>query len=68
MSLDFCLISNLIFLFFFFISVIKSSDPTIKDLRSSIGNANDLIKVGLGISEDNPNSRASYYIDVNNDK
>ena len=42
--------------------------PTIKDLRNTLGTKQDLIRVDLGISEKYPNTRAMYYVDLNNDK
>jgi len=43
----------------------------IKDLRSNpigIGSSQDFIRVDLGISENNPNTRIVNYVDVNSDK
>jgi hypothetical protein len=43
----------------------------IKDLRSNpirLGSNQDLIRVNLGISENNPNTRIVNYVDLNNDK
>lgn len=42
--------------------------PTIKEIRSSLGAGQDLIRVDLGISEKYPNTRIVFYVDVNNDK
>lgn len=43
----------------------------IKDLRSNpigMGSSQDFIRVNLGISEINPNTRIVNYVDLNNDK
>jgi hypothetical protein len=42
--------------------------PTIKDIRNTLGTKQDLNRVNLGISEKYPNTRAMYYVDLNNDK
>lgn len=52
-------------------NILTESLPTINDLRSNpvgVLSSSDMVKVNLGISEDYPNSRVAYYIDVNNDK
>jgi hypothetical protein len=45
-----------------------SSFSNIKEMRSSLGAGQDLVRVTLGISEDYPNTRTVYYADLNNDK
>ena len=62
---------------FFIISVIVlityafcETISEIKDIRSNpirIGSNQDLIRVNLGISENNPNTRILNHVDLNND-
>ena len=46
----------------------KTSFQNIKEMRASLGAGQDLVRVNLGISEEYPNTRIVFYIDVNNDK
>lgn len=62
-----------IFLLHFFLLTFAVCQKTneIKDLRSNpigIGSSQDFIRVDLGISESNPNTRIVNYVDVNSDK
>ncbi len=61
-----------LFLFFLMISIVYCDKTyNIKDLRSSpigMGSNQDFIRVNLGISENNPNTRIVNYVDLNNDK
>lgn len=49
-----------------FIYSFQQTSKTISDLKG-YSKTQDLINVKLGISEANPNTRAVYYIDINND-
>jgi hypothetical protein len=45
-----------------------TSYSNIREMKSSLGAGQDLVRVNLGISEEYPNTRIVYYSDVNNDK
>jgi hypothetical protein len=63
-------ILNIFIISLFLYDLVRSSTSysNIREMKSSLGVGQDLVRVNLGISEEYPNTRIVYYSDVNNDK